>query len=252
MSPDLREPGFISRPLPSYTTAPPLKSFPLPERGDAAQALSKGSLASGSSFSSHYKPIKYGTGKYADTELVPQPSDDPEDPLVSEAEAQRTLKETNLSKNWPRWRRDLNLVSLLFMVGLIGGMKTAFVTTSGSLVAHYGVSSAAIGALTGGPIILSTVTGLAASIGAKIVGKRPIYLASTLFIFIGTLVNMTAAADSYSVCLRARMLQGLGWGAFDTLVMGSIQDTYYVSPTTRRLAVFICSSSTNEFSGARA
>lgn len=28
------------------------------------------------------RPIKYGSGKYAMTELVPQPSDDPEDPLV--------------------------------------------------------------------------------------------------------------------------------------------------------------------------
>ena len=28
------------------------------------------------------RPIKYGSGKHAMTELVPQPSDDPEDPLV--------------------------------------------------------------------------------------------------------------------------------------------------------------------------
>lgn len=30
-----------------------------------------------------HKPIKYGTGKFSHVELVPQPSDDPQDPLVS-------------------------------------------------------------------------------------------------------------------------------------------------------------------------
>jgi hypothetical protein len=54
-------------------------------------------------------------------------------------------------------------------------------------------------------------------------------LASTLLLFIGTLWNMTAG-DSFGSCLGARIIQGLGWGAFDTLVMESIHDTYYVSP----------------------
>jgi hypothetical protein len=30
-----------------------------------------------------YKPTKYGSGKLSHVELVPQPSDDPQDPLVS-------------------------------------------------------------------------------------------------------------------------------------------------------------------------
>lgn len=30
-----------------------------------------------------YKPTKYGSGKFSHVELVPQPSDDPQDPLVS-------------------------------------------------------------------------------------------------------------------------------------------------------------------------
>jgi hypothetical protein len=36
-----------------------------------------------SSFESGKRPIKYGAGRYRNVELVPQPSDDPEDPLVS-------------------------------------------------------------------------------------------------------------------------------------------------------------------------
>jgi hypothetical protein len=30
-----------------------------------------------------YKPTKYGSGRFSNVELVPQPSDDPQDPLVS-------------------------------------------------------------------------------------------------------------------------------------------------------------------------
>lgn len=36
-----------------------------------------------SSISTTRRPIKYGKGKFSHVELVPQPSDDPEDPLVS-------------------------------------------------------------------------------------------------------------------------------------------------------------------------
>ncbi|OAQ87827.1 cycloheximide resistance [Purpureocillium lilacinum] len=161
------------------------------------------------SFASHQKPIKYGKGRHSDVELVPQPSDDPEDPL-----------------NWPRWRKDVNLVSLLMTVGLVGGMKTAFITTGGTMAVHYNVSFTSIAALTAVPMILSTFTGLISVVAAKFWGKRPMYLASMVLLFIGSIWNMTAG-DSYGSCMGARVVQGLGWGAFDTLVMGSIQDTYY-------------------------
>ncbi|KIE02289.1 major facilitator superfamily transporter, partial [Metarhizium majus ARSEF 297] len=206
---DIKRPGdIISRPLPPRIANSPdsfdtnnveyFKHRDIPPR----------SMTS-SSFSNCQKPIKYGRGKYAHVELVPQPSDDPDDPL-----------------NWPRWRKDLNLFSLLVMVGLIGGMKTVFITTAGSLATHYRVSNMAIGALTAGPLMVSTLTSLVGSIVAKLYGKRPVYLTSTLFLFFGTIWNMTAG-DNYGSCLGARVFQGLGWGSFETLVMGSIQDTYF-------------------------
>lgn len=43
----------------------------------STKRLSLGSLASSR------RPIKYGQGKYRNVELIPQPSDDPDDPLVS-------------------------------------------------------------------------------------------------------------------------------------------------------------------------
>ncbi|PHH91772.1 hypothetical protein CDD83_10340 [Cordyceps sp. RAO-2017] len=167
------------------------------------------SFASSSLFSQP-KCIKYGSGRHADVELIPQPSDDPDDPL-----------------NWPRWRKDLNLASLLATVGLVGAMKTAFVTTGGVMASRYGVEYTTVAALTSVPILLSVLAGLGSSVAAKLWGKRPLYLASAVPLLVGSVWAAAAAADSYAACMAARVLQGLGWGAFDVLVLGSIQDTYF-------------------------
>jgi MFS family permease len=134
-------------------------------------------------------------------------------------------------QNWPRWKKELNLGALLVTVALVGVMKTAFISVNSSLAMGYDVSFTAATALTGVPLILSAFTGLASLVAARIWGKRPVYLASAMFIFIGAMWNMRV--PSFAQCMAARVFQGLGWGAFDTLVLGSIHDTYFVSFPTR-------------------
>ncbi|KAL7793080.1 major facilitator superfamily domain-containing protein [Trichoderma ceciliae] len=166
------------------------------------------------------KPIKYGSGKFSHVELVPQPSDDPQDPL-----------------NWPQWKKELNLMSLLFMASLIGAMKTAFISVNAVVGVRYNVSYTWVVALTATPLMASALTGLLSSVVAKLVGKRPVYLVSSAFVFAGCLWNMTAAA-SYGSCMGARVMQGLGWGAFDTLLMESIQDTFYEHERNIRVSLY--------------
>ena len=55
-----------------------------------------------------------------------------------------------------------------------------------------------------------------------------IHLVSMIMIFVGTVWNTRVRGD-LAQNMAARVFQGLGWGAFDTLVLGSIQDTYFVS-----------------------
>lgn len=114
------------------------------------------------------------------------------------------------------------------MVGLVGAMKTVFLTTNSLAAEQYNKSYVAIAALTGVPLMLSSLTGVTACIVARIWGRRPVYLLATALLFIGSIWN-TTAINSYGSCLGARIVQGLGWGVFDTLVMTSIQDTYFVS-----------------------
>jgi hypothetical protein len=172
------------------------------------------------------RPTKYGQGKYGRVELVPQPSDDPDDPLVCTTSEPMGIHANSL-QNWSSWRKELNFYSLLMMVAMTGVTKTMFMTVNAQLTQGYQVSYTAVAALTGVPLILSAFAGMACLVASKICGKRPLYLASLLLMFIGT-VWSTNVVTSYGQCMAARIFQGLGWGAFDTLVLGSIQDTYFV------------------------
>ncbi|UKZ66479.1 uncharacterized protein TrAtP1_007652 [Trichoderma atroviride] len=112
------------------------------------------------------------------------------------------------------------------MVCLIGAMKTALIASNGVMAVRYNVSYSWVAVLTAAPLMVSALSGFICSVVAKLVGKRPVYLASSILIFAGCLWNMTADS-SYGSCMGARVLQGVGWGAFDVLVLESIQDTFY-------------------------
>lgn len=131
------------------------------------------------------------------------------------------------SQNWPLWRRNLSFFSLLYMVALVGVSKTMFVTINSDIAMHNGVSYTAAVALSAVPLIVSSLTGMLSTIVAKIYGKRPVYLASTISMFIGSMWGMYVM-NSYSQNMASRVFQGVGWGSFDTLVLGSLQDTFFV------------------------
>ncbi|KAI1453391.1 MFS general substrate transporter [Annulohypoxylon moriforme] len=188
---------------------PITKDWPRP--GTAATTATMATTATGASYSTttSQRTIKYGTGKHAKIELSPQPSEDLEDPL-----------------NWPLWKKHLNLGALLSMVALVGVMKTAYISVNSVIAIEENVSYTAAVALTAVPLMVSAITGLVSLIVSRIWGKRPVYLVSMVMIFIGVVWN-THVRGSLAQNMAARIFQGLGWGAFDTLVLSSIQDTYF-------------------------
>ncbi|KAI1749988.1 hypothetical protein F4782DRAFT_264256 [Xylaria castorea] len=153
--------------------------------------------------------LKYGVGKYATVELSPQPSEDPNDPL-----------------NWPLWKKDLNFIALLSMVAVVGAMKTALMSVHNVLVVEEGVDYTDAVALTAVPLIVSAVAGMISTILARVWGKRPVYLVSMVLMFIGSAWNIDTRGE-FAQNMAARTFQGFGWGAFDTLVLGSILDTFF-------------------------
>jgi len=81
-----RPPPIVTRPTPPFRPQAPLRMNPPTRPGTAGTSRPTGSTKrqSWSSVASSRRPIKYGQGKFRNVELVPQPSDDPDDPLVSQ------------------------------------------------------------------------------------------------------------------------------------------------------------------------
>jgi MFS family permease len=121
----------------------------------------------------------------------------------------------------------VNFLALLYTVALVGVTKTAFVSVGDDIVVDFSVSFHAVVTLTGIPLMASALAGFASLVVSRIWGKRPVYLASVAFLLIGVAWN-ASKTGSYAQLMAARMFQGLGWGAFDTLVVASIQDTFFV------------------------
>ncbi|KAI1265252.1 hypothetical protein F5Y18DRAFT_388054 [Xylariaceae sp. FL1019] len=69
---------------------------------------------------------------------------------------------------------------------------------------------------------------MAGIIVAKLYGKRPVYLLPAIFVFLGSAQDIDGGSNVAHVT-SARVVQGLGWGAFDTLVLGSILDIFLLS-----------------------
>lgn len=132
------------------------------------------------------------------------------------------------TQNWPTWRKELNFYAILMTVAMINVMKTALISVNSVLASSLSCSYVAAVALTGVPLMLSAVTGMAAMSFSRLRGRRPLYLVSMVLIFIGLVWN-SQVSTSYGQFMGARIFQGLGWGAFDTLMSGTILDTYFVS-----------------------
>jgi MFS family permease len=66
-------------------------------------------------------------------------------------------------------------------------------------------------------------------------GKRPVYLVSTLLAIIGTAVG--EARMEYKYLLAARIIQGFSTTAFESLIIASVGDTYFVHQRGLRIGV---------------
>ncbi|KAI0401023.1 hypothetical protein F4802DRAFT_445092 [Xylaria palmicola] len=166
------------------------------------------------------RTLKYGNGKNATVELSPQPSEDPNDPL-----------------NWPLWKKNLNFIALLFMVAIAGAMKAALISVHGVLAVEEGIGYTNAVALTAVPLMISALAGMASIVLSKIWGKRPVYLVSMLLMFVGSAWNIDTGGE-FAQNVAARIFQGLGWGAFDTLVLGSILDTFFEHERQARILLY--------------
>ncbi|BGP29179.1 hypothetical protein JCM10296v2_000917 [Rhodotorula toruloides] len=163
--------------------------------------------------------LKKGTGRSSHVVLVPQPSDDPNDPL-----------------NWPAWLREANFWVLTFVAGIVGVVGPALAPGYALLAEQWNITVNAVAATNGGLVIaLGCIMIIIPPFAAKI-GRRPVYLAGRLCLFLCSI--WSAVSKNLTSFKWYRVFQGFGMAAFEALVFSTIADTYFVHQRGVRSAIW--------------
>lgn len=111
----------------------------------------------------------------------------------------------------------------------VGGIQDSLLSTvNGVLAQEFGLPIEKIENLSSYPLLASGVTCAVASILARIVGKRPIYVASTTILLITCIWSALIGTD-FDSFFAARLISGIGLGSYEALVLSSIGDMYFAS-----------------------
>jgi MFS family permease len=161
--------------------------------------------------------LKYDkTGKIL---LVPQPSDDPNDPL-----------------NWPLWQRDLIIAILSFLSVIAATLSPLLAADTVSLAIYFERSLTDMALLTGYHLLGVGLAGFLFVPSARIWGKRHLYILGTVIIIFSCIWG-GATGPHYASFLWARIFQGVGLAPFEALVNASVGDLYHVHERGLRMAL---------------
>ncbi|KZS96641.1 MFS general substrate transporter [Sistotremastrum niveocremeum HHB9708] len=149
--------------------------------------------------------LKHGSGRNSHIVLVPQPSDDPNDPL-----------------NWPQWKKHMVVYGTV-ICGALGPLVSADLV---GIAAELDRSISAIARALGSALVLALAFATVAwSVLSVKIGKRPVFLASTLLMLAGSVIS--GFTNDYNTLVGSRILQGVGQAVLEFLVGASIADIYF-------------------------
>ncbi|GAA5905387.1 hypothetical protein JCM6882_003145 [Rhodosporidiobolus microsporus] len=163
--------------------------------------------------------LKKGTGRSSHVVLVPQPSDDPNDPL-----------------NWPRWKKEANFWVLSFMAGLVGGVGPLLAPGYAVLAEEWGISVNSVAATNGNLVLALGVIMIFIPPVAALIGRRPVFILGGLCLFLTTI--WSGVSKNLTSFSASRIFQGFGMAAFEGLVVSSIADQYHVHERGFRSAIW--------------
>ncbi|KAJ3476205.1 hypothetical protein NLI96_g11318 [Meripilus lineatus] len=151
--------------------------------------------------------LKRGTGRHAHIVLMPQPSDDPRDPL-----------------NWPTWKKEGCFWTLAFVASLDGALSPLVSAGYVVLAQQFDISVDDVTS-TFGTILLGLATFmLFQGALAEKWGHRIVYLGSVFLMFISCI--WCAASPSLGSIRASRVFQGFGMSAFQSLTANTIEQVY--------------------------
>ncbi|KIW49206.1 hypothetical protein PV05_10905 [Exophiala xenobiotica] len=163
--------------------------------------------------------LKHGTGKNSHIVLAPQPSEDPNDPL-----------------NWSSAKKHF-VLSVIFFGVIIHGCVPSPLLNAGvvNVALDLHRTPTAIAQLSGYMLLCTGACGPFVSALGRKYGKRPVYVASSIFGTVGIIIS--ESASGYSTLLAGRILQGVGLAAYEALAIATIGDLFFVHERGPRVAV---------------
>ncbi|KAH8807382.1 serine/threonine kinase 16 [Xylogone sp. PMI_703] len=154
--------------------------------------------------------LKHGKGRNANIVLIPQPSDDPNDPL-----------------NWPKWKKltALGITSLgaILYAAVISAMLNA---AFANIAVEVDSTIAALVLTSGYQTLVVGVTGPIFSAISRRWGKRPVFLFGSLICLVADIVGSTV--PTYNGILTSRILQGFAIAPYESVIFTLISDLFFV------------------------
>ncbi|KAF3406545.1 hypothetical protein DPV78_000335 [Talaromyces pinophilus] len=163
--------------------------------------------------------LKHGKGRFAHIILVPQPSDDPNDPL-----------------NWPQWQKELILLIIGLSAGVVGAFGPMLSPGFVEVAADLKITVETLSQATAWLILTLGLCVFLLNPIAKIYGKRPVYLLASVIMLVTSCWG--AASKDYSSFLASRVVSAIGMAPYEILVLATIKDIYYVHERGTRIAVW--------------
>ncbi|KAF2463590.1 MFS general substrate transporter, partial [Lindgomyces ingoldianus] len=160
--------------------------------------------------------------------LVPQPADDPNDPLL-----------------WPTWKREIAFAFLFFNCIIFAAAPGPLIAPATvALALQLKVPIKSVAQLSGYQLLVVGALGPIVSVLAQKYGKRPQFLFASIFGVIGTGICISAfdqssMSKSYDVLLAGRLVQGLGTTAFESLSVAAIGDMFFLHERGTRTALLV-------------
>ncbi|KAK7727758.1 hypothetical protein SLS57_002801 [Botryosphaeria dothidea] len=151
--------------------------------------------------------------------LVPQPSDDPNDPL-----------------NWPLWKRDVILFVLSLLSVIASTLSPLLAANTLTLSFEFQRNFTDMALLTGYHLLGVGVAGFLFVPSARIWGKRHAFLLGTVILIVSSAWG-GASGHNYASLLWARIFQGVGLAPFEALVNACVGDLYFVHERGKRMAL---------------
>jgi len=153
--------------------------------------------------------LKHGTGRNAHVILIPQPSDDPQDPL-----------------NWPTWKREACFWTLAFAASLDGALSPMVGPGYVLLSQQFGISVDEVASSFGFILLGLACFMLLQNTLAVKYGHRIVYFCSVSLMFISCI--WCAVSPNIASIRASRLFQGFGMSALQSLVASTIEQIFFV------------------------